>query len=95
MPTLTTIWGETCAYTATLTSTSHTTINTGADTIEVYTNGNGHVGTHNMVLTLSPDNFNDYVADETINFDVVISSVMCDAFVLTDSSNLLMSVATI
>ena len=95
MPTFTTIWGETCAFTPTLTSTSHTTINSGADTIETYTNGNGHVGTHYMTLTLSPDNFNDYVADEVINFLVIISSEMCDAFVLTDSSNLLMSVATI
>ena len=39
-----------------------------------------------MVLTLSPSAYNDFVADEVINFDVHISSIaMCDAFVLIDT----------
>ena len=46
-----------------------------------------------MVLTLSPAAYNDFVADEVINFDVHISVAMCDAFVMIDTP--LMSDTTI
>lgn len=82
MPSFTTFWGESCDFTATLTTTSHTTISSDSSTIDIYTNDNSDIGTHNMVLTLSPDNYNDFVSDAVYTFDVVITSEICDAIVL-------------
>ena len=85
MPILTSLFGEFCHYSETLTSTSHTTINYTDATIDVYTTSVADVGTHSMVFTVTPANFNDYVADVVYNFDVIITSGICDAIILISS----------